>query len=72
MAAALFDTGGGDLASFVDDEQDIDLALQPLGDGFISLIKMIVGPIVFCVVVLGITGAGDLKAQQTTNSGGSQ
>ncbi|MFO1075073.1 MAG: C4-dicarboxylate transporter DctA [Geminicoccaceae bacterium] len=36
-------------------------SLKPLGDGFISLIKMIVGPIVFCVVVLGITGAGDLK-----------
>ena len=36
-------------------------ALKPLGDGFIKLIKMIIGPIVFCVVVLGIAGAGDLK-----------
>jgi hypothetical protein len=33
VAAALFDAGGGDLAGFVDDEQDVDLALQPLGDG---------------------------------------
>jgi aerobic C4-dicarboxylate transport protein len=36
-------------------------ALKPLGDVFIKLIKMIIGPIVFCVVVLGIAGAGDLK-----------
>ena len=28
--------------------------LKPLGDGFIKLIKMIIAPIVFCVVVLGI------------------
>ena len=37
------------------------LSLKPLGDGFIKLIKMIIGPIVFCVVVHGIAGAGDLK-----------
>ena len=36
-------------------------ALKPLGDGFIKLIKMIIAPIVFCVVVHGIAGAGDLK-----------
>ncbi|MCS6766915.1 MAG: C4-dicarboxylate transporter DctA [Candidatus Protistobacter heckmanni] len=36
-------------------------ALKPLGDGFIKLIKMLIGPIVFCVVVLGIAGAGELK-----------
>jgi aerobic C4-dicarboxylate transport protein len=35
--------------------------LKPLGDGFIKLIKMIIPLIVFCVVVHGITGAGDLK-----------
>jgi len=35
--------------------------LKPLGDGFIKLIKMIIAPIVFCVVVLGIAQAGDLK-----------
>ena len=32
-----------------------------LGDGFIKLIKMLIGLIVFCVVVSGISGAGDLK-----------
>ncbi|MCW3478979.1 C4-dicarboxylate transporter DctA [Neisseriaceae bacterium JH1-16] len=36
-------------------------SLKPLGDGFIKLIKMLIAPIVFCVVVSGITGAGDLK-----------
>jgi aerobic C4-dicarboxylate transport protein len=35
--------------------------LKPLGDGFIKLIKMLIAPIVFCVVVHGIAGAGDLK-----------
>ncbi len=40
---------------------DLGLDLKPLGDGFIKLIKMIVAPIVFCVVVLGIYGAGNLK-----------
>jgi len=36
-------------------------SLKPLGDGFIKLIKMIIAPIVFCVVVSGICGTGDLK-----------
>ena len=37
------------------------VALKPLGDAFIKLIKMLIGLIVFCVVVSGISGAGDLK-----------
>jgi aerobic C4-dicarboxylate transport protein len=36
-------------------------SLRPLGDGFIKFIKVLIAPIVFCVVVLGIAGAGDLK-----------
>lgn len=36
--------------------------LQPLADGFIKLIKMLIAPIIFCTVVLGITHAGDLKS----------
>jgi aerobic C4-dicarboxylate transport protein len=36
-------------------------ALRPLGDGFIKFIKVLIAPIVFCVVVIGIAGAGDLK-----------
>ncbi|AMJ63364.1 dicarboxylate/amino acid:cation symporter [Bosea sp. PAMC 26642] len=35
--------------------------LKVLSDGFLKLISMIVAPIVFCVVVHGIAGAGDLK-----------
>ena len=34
---------------------------KPVADGFISLIKMLIGPIVFCTIVLGITTAGDMK-----------
>lgn len=41
--------------------EDFSLKLKPLGDGFIALIKMLIAPIVFCVVVLGIYGANDLK-----------
>ena len=40
---------------------DIGRSLKPLGDGFIKLIKMIVPMIVFCVVVQGIHGAGELR-----------
>ncbi|MSV30593.1 MAG: dicarboxylate/amino acid:cation symporter [Bryobacterales bacterium] len=36
-------------------------AMKPLGDGFIKLIKMIIAPIIFCTVVIGIAGAEDLK-----------
>src|SRR5436190_6540296 len=37
------------------------IGLKILSDAFLKLISMIVGPIVFCVVVHGIAGAGDLK-----------
>ena len=36
-------------------------SLSPLGDGFLKLIKMVIGPIVFCVVVSGMASAGNLK-----------
>lgn len=36
-------------------------SLRPLGEGFIALIKMLIGPIIFCTVVTGIAGAGDIK-----------
>src|SRR5471030_2735366 len=35
--------------------------LQPLGDGFISLVKMVIAPIIFCTIVHGIASMGDLK-----------
>src|SRR6476660_2554657 len=40
---------------------DFAVQLKLLSDGFLKLISMIVAPIVFCVVVHGIAGAGDLK-----------
>jgi len=40
---------------------DFAVQLKPLGDGFIKLIKMIIPVLVFCVVVHGIAGAGDLR-----------
>ena len=36
-------------------------SLKIFSDAFLKLISMIVAPIVFCVVVHGIAGAGDLK-----------
>ncbi|MBS0552916.1 MAG: cation:dicarboxylase symporter family transporter, partial [Proteobacteria bacterium] len=36
-------------------------AMKPLGDGFIKLIKMIIAPILFCTVVVGIAGMEDMK-----------
>ena len=35
--------------------------MKPLGDAFIKLIKMLIAPIIFCTVVQGIAGAGDLR-----------
>ena len=40
---------------------EFSVGLKILSDGFLKLISMIVAPIVFCVVVHGIAGAGDLK-----------
>jgi aerobic C4-dicarboxylate transport protein len=37
------------------------VAMKPLGDGFIKLVRMIVAPVIFCTVVVGIAGAGDMK-----------
>jgi aerobic C4-dicarboxylate transport protein len=35
--------------------------LKPLGDGFIRLIRMMVAPIIFTTVVVGMAGMGNLK-----------
>src|ERR1700742_4487813 len=35
--------------------------LQPLGDGFIKLIKMMIAPIIFCTVVSGIAGVTNVQ-----------
>ncbi|MEN3363928.1 MAG: aerobic C4-dicarboxylate transport protein [Burkholderiales bacterium] len=36
-------------------------AMKPLGDAFIKLIKMLIAPIIFCTVVIGIAGMEDMK-----------
>lgn len=35
--------------------------MKPFGDGFIKLVKMMIAPIIFCTVVLGIAGMEDMK-----------
>ncbi len=40
---------------------DTGAAMKPLGDGFIKLIKMLIAPIIFCTVVIGIAGMEDMK-----------
>jgi aerobic C4-dicarboxylate transport protein len=39
----------------------VAVILKPLGDGFVSLIKMLVAPVIFITIVLGIAGAADIK-----------
>jgi aerobic C4-dicarboxylate transport protein len=36
-------------------------SLKPLGDGFIKLVKMIIAPVIFLTIVIGIAGMRDLK-----------
>ena len=37
------------------------LALKPLGDAFVALIRMMIAPVIFCVVVQGIASMTDLN-----------
>jgi aerobic C4-dicarboxylate transport protein len=39
----------------------IGVALKPLGDGFIALIRMMIAPVIFCTVVHGIASMSDLR-----------
>jgi len=38
------------------------VALKPLGDGFVKLIKMVIAPIIFCTVVSGSAGMQSIKS----------
>jgi aerobic C4-dicarboxylate transport protein len=40
---------------------DLAVQLKPLGDGFIKLIKMMIGPVIFCTIVTGIANMQDTK-----------
>lgn len=44
------------------------ILMKPLGDAFIKLIRMLIAPIIFCTVVVGIAGIGSLK--QVGKTGG--
>lgn len=40
---------------------DLGKSMQPLGDGFIKLVKMIIAPVIILTVTTGIAGMNDLK-----------
>jgi aerobic C4-dicarboxylate transport protein len=40
---------------------DFGVQMQPLGDLFVNLIRMIIGPVIFCTVVHGIASMNDMK-----------
>src|ERR1700761_1502493 len=40
----------------------VGIDLKPLGDLFIALIKLVIGPVIFCTVAAGIAHMSDLKA----------
>jgi proton glutamate symport protein len=41
---------------------DVGVAIKPLADVFLRMIKMIIAPLLFATLVVGIAGTGDLKA----------
>ena len=40
---------------------DLGAQMQPLGDVFVNLIRMIIAPVIFCTVVHGIAAMNDMK-----------
>lgn len=40
---------------------DVGVAMKPVGDGFIKLIRMMITPVIFCTVVTGIAGMNDMR-----------
>jgi proton glutamate symport protein len=51
---------GGVLVGFL--WPDVGVAVKPLADAFLRMIKMIIAPLLLSTLVAGIAGAGDLKA----------
>jgi aerobic C4-dicarboxylate transport protein len=41
---------------------DAGIAMKPLGDGFIKLVKMIIAPVIFVSIVIGIGSVHEMKA----------
>ena len=56
----------GVLVGFV--APDVGVALKPLGDGFVDLVRMMISPIIFCTIVLGVGSVR--KAAQVGRVGG--
>jgi aerobic C4-dicarboxylate transport protein len=42
-------------------QPDLGASLKPLGDAFIALVKMIIGPVIFLTVVVGMAKMGELR-----------
>lgn len=42
-------------------QPDLGARMKPLADAFIALIRMIIGPVIFCTVVHGVAGMSDMK-----------
>jgi aerobic C4-dicarboxylate transport protein len=40
---------------------NVAVKMKPLGDGFIKLLSMMIAPIVFCIIVSGISGMGSAR-----------
>src|SRR5262252_11020866 len=40
---------------------DVGRKMKPVGDTFVNLVKMVIAPVVFLTIVLGIATLGDLK-----------
>ena len=51
-------TAGAFLGHFL---PETALKMQPLGKGFIEVVKLFISPIIFLTISLGISGMGDLK-----------
>lgn len=51
-------TAGALLGHFL---PDTAVKMQPLGKGFIDIVKLFISPIIFLTISLGISGMGDLK-----------
>jgi proton glutamate symport protein len=41
---------------------EVGIAIKPLADAFLRMIKMIIAPLLFATLAVGIAGTGDLKA----------
>jgi len=48
---------------------EVGKSLKPLGDGFVALIKMMIAPVIFCTIVLGIGSTSPACCSSSCSSG---